>query len=62
MKTISIIIAGILILSNIVAGAQYSTDTTCKKYSTGLIYRMGNAVMKGNQKITFQELRNEFSM
>jgi hypothetical protein len=42
--------------------AQYSTDTTYKKYTSGLIYRIGGTFMKGNQKINFQELRNEFSM
>lgn len=44
------------------ASAQYSADTTYKKYSTGVIYRMGGSIMKGPQKITFQELGKEFSM
>jgi hypothetical protein len=42
--------------------AQYSTDSLYQKYSTHLIYRMGGSFMKGNQKLTFQELRNEFTM
>jgi hypothetical protein len=51
-----------LLLFTLSIYAQYSTDTTYKKYSTGLIYRMGGYYMKGPQRITFQELGKEFSM
>ena len=48
----------ILVSSN----AQYSTDTLYRKYTNGLIYRLGGSIMKGNERITFQELSREFSM
>lgn len=44
------------------SNAQLNADTIYKKYSTGLLYRMGGSLMKGNQKITFRELSKEFSM
>lgn len=39
-----------------------SGDTLYKKYSTGLLYRMGGSIKKGGDKISFQELAKEFSM
>lgn len=39
-----------------------SGDSLYKKYSTGLIYRMGGSIKKGGDKISFQELAKEFSM
>ena len=39
-----------------------SGDSLYKKYSTGLIYRMGSSIKKGSDKISFQELSKEFSM
>ncbi len=48
----------ILVSSN----AQYSTDTLYRKYTNGLIYRLGGSIIKGNERITFQELSKEFSM
>ena len=51
-----------LLLIAIGSNAQYNTDTIYKKYTTGLIYRLGWSFMKGNQKLTFQELGKEFFM
>jgi hypothetical protein len=39
-----------------------NNDSLYKKYNTGLIYRYGSSIMKGGEKITFQELSKEFSM
>jgi hypothetical protein len=60
MKAIKLTIQFLCVFT--AANAQYTTDTTYKKYTSGLIYRMGSSFMKGPQKISFQELGKEFSM
>ncbi|MBI5858376.1 MAG: hypothetical protein HZB42_12100 [Sphingobacteriales bacterium] len=57
----------ILLLFLLISGIELSGQTTTKdsayqKYSYGLIYRMGGSIMKGKERITFQELGKEFSM
>jgi hypothetical protein len=59
MKAIVLIV---LVVTTTATNAQYNADTIHKKYSTGLLYRLGGSFMKGNQKLTFQELGKEFSM
>jgi hypothetical protein len=39
-----------------------NNDSLYKKYNTGFIYRYGSSIMKGGNKISFQELSKEFSM
>ena len=41
--------------------AQHN-DSLYKKYNTGLIHMNGSSIMKGNERISFQELSKEFSM
>lgn len=38
------------------------TDSLKYKYINESIYRYGNVMMKGTERISFQEMRNEFSM
>lgn len=37
-------------------------DSLYKKYNTGFIYRYGSSIMKGGNKISYQELSKEFAM
>lgn len=39
-----------------------SNDSIYYKYNNGILYRMGGAIKKGGDKISFQELAKEFSM
>ena len=39
-----------------------NSDSLYKKYNTGLIHMYGSSIMKGNERISFQELSKEFSM
>lgn len=60
MKTVVLFILVNFSLTGVL-NAQ-SGDSLYKKYSTGLLYRMGNSIKKGGDKISFQELAKEFSM
>ena len=39
-----------------------NSDSLYKKYNTGLIHMYGGSIMKGGERISFQELSKEFSM
>ena len=39
-----------------------NNDSLYKKYNTGLIHMYGSSIMKGSERISFQELSKEFSM
>lgn len=51
----------ILINLSLLSQAQ-NNDSLFYKYNNGLIYRYGGSIMKGGNKISFQELSREFSM
>lgn len=59
MKLILVFIAFTFFLRS---EAQYFTDTIFNKYENGLLFRMGNSFMKGQHKISFQEMGKEFSL
>lgn len=55
-----IILCVLLFLGSIVYAQQ--TDSLKYKYTNQTIYRYGSSFMKGTERLSFQGLRNEFSM
>ena len=52
----------VLLLCSATLLFSQNTDSLYKKYNTGFIYRYGSSIMKGGEKISFQELSKEFSV
>lgn len=52
----------LLVVSSSISTFAQNDDSLFRKYNTGIIYRYGNSLMKGQERISFQELSREFSM
>ena len=55
-----IILCFLLVAASMMYAQQ--TDSLKYKYTNQTIYRYGGSLMKGTERLAFQELRNEFSM
>lgn len=57
-----IILLLFVLKSGLISAQESPNDSLFKKYNSGFIYRYGSSIMKGGDKISFQELAKEFSM
>lgn len=62
MKILQLLITIVLILVVKPDIAAQGTDSLLYKYNNQLLYRYGGYFMKGNERLTFNELSQEFSL